>query len=98
MSSLRQLVLRNVCARCGAIWYLEVEEGKQPPAPVSLELKLANGEDVQNIHFPVVCPSCTATITNYVNGIAKELKRRPGKRRAKKEEVVTLSDDDLQET
>ena len=82
----KQSVYKYTCDRCGRTWYPEVKPDEPTPETKSLQLKLMgrDGTPVVDVSYDVLCESCEKTVGNYVEGLAKDLKKNSPKRGAKK--------------
>ncbi len=81
----RRIAIEYQCDRCGVTWYedYDVSSGKPERTPPALVVDMAFGESSRKVEFGTLCGSCAETCHNYLNAIAKDLKRKP---KAKKEE------------
>ncbi len=72
----RRVAVEYGCDRCGEIWYedFDLKEKKSAKEPKSLSIKLGNRE----VNYDTLCEGCETTCNNYIDNIAKDLKRKPG--------------------
>jgi hypothetical protein len=84
----RQSVYKYECDRCGRTWFPEVEDGKDAPETKKLELRLEgpDGTAIVEVKYDTLCESCEKTVENYVQSVAKDLKKNSPKRGAKKKD------------
>lgn len=80
----KEAVYRLECDRCGREWFPPAKEGEPTTATLLLELKGPDGKVIDEAHLETLCGECVKTITNYVAGITKDLKR-PRRKRGKEE-------------
>jgi len=89
-------VVECKCGRCPRTWYMnesEVREGQPIAAAVTASF-VAPGEKPIDVHFDMLCPSCSSAVKNYILGIAKVIKGKSPERtksKAKKEKPAPAS-------
>ncbi len=87
----RKLMAKYECSRCTREWYEEFQKGVEPLEPASFKMELmlpgslpeTAGKTIE-VNYPELCKSCTKTIRNYIDSIAKHLEKKSPDR-AKKE-------------
>jgi len=72
----QRVAVEYQCDRCTTKWYEDFDLERKLPVKIPVSLALQLGE--RKVSFGVLCESCAKTCENYVNGIAKDLKKKPG--------------------
>lgn len=72
----RRVAVEYECDRCGDVWYedFDVKSQKSVKEPKSLSIELGK----RKVEYGTICESCENTCNNYIDNIAKDLKRKPG--------------------